>query len=116
MLRAMKKMESNKQVNCPKCGREVVDRDLAAGAGGDTVLCKGCGALISLRESVELAAKGELDSDFDLEICFEDESGPEVATVERSPESLLATGGEPDLAGKAGARVASVYVSGPGVG
>ncbi|MEM8953007.1 MAG: hypothetical protein AAGD22_02540 [Verrucomicrobiota bacterium] len=65
-------MELKGSIDCPKCGRVVADSELAQGASGGTVLCKGCGALISVEDAQELEAKGELDADFDLDICFED--------------------------------------------
>ena len=64
-------MESKKSVNCPKCAREVAEAEIAAVGGGGTVLCRSCGALISLTDATVLASKGELDGEFDLDICFE---------------------------------------------
>jgi transcription elongation factor Elf1 len=87
-------MESTQPVNCPKCGRNVADAEIAANLGGETVLCKSCGALVSLRDSTELEAKGEMDSEFDLAICFEPPAGSATPTTEPAATSSPATAAE----------------------
>ncbi|MEM7144575.1 MAG: hypothetical protein AAF591_05540 [Verrucomicrobiota bacterium] len=54
--------------------------------------------MISLEESKELEAKGELDADFDLDICFEDE-GELASDVGVEGSAAQRSGGEVDTRG-----------------